>query len=578
MPDELSTQAAEQTNADQGPSAGDIGLIAATLTELKRSNDQISQMLQMAISGLGLAQGQEPAIGLPTTVQVNAWEDDPFSQAVATVNPPVATPVARPLPLNSNPRLQTSIVEPRPAPGRYSPGTPNFRYWATAEAVTRGINFWSALLPVGTTWSTSNPMRITLVAGVDLNANYSRGAGLRFYHRVVRNVDIFSCESPDVACHELGHAVLDALKPQLFNVASVETGAFHESFGDMSGILSALQLQSLRVKVLSETGGHINTNSRVSRLAEQLGWAIRQLAPTAVDQDCLRNAANRFMYRPPSTLPPSAPATQLSSEVHSFSRVFTGAFLDALAGMLKTTGTPNEASLHAITHDMGQLLIDGVHAAPITSQYYSSVAAAMIQADKARFGGKYGRALTGAFVGRAILAVHSALQLGESPMPLPVPAAAGMVDTGHGSSTLFAYPGQEQDEAYKLGLEETPELRTIELVLGRDLPVRAHAAAPETDDVFGFNVMPAGFGTADITPLSAEQSAHSFLEDLIQTGRLDFGPARSSMFDLSESDAGKTTHVLMPDPDNQGALVLKRKHFDCGFCDSVSGSSRFECI
>jgi hypothetical protein len=44
-----------------------------------------------------------------------------------------------------------------------------------------------------------------------------------------------------VVCHELGHAILDALKPQLFNVASTEAGAFHEAFGDISAILCALQ-------------------------------------------------------------------------------------------------------------------------------------------------------------------------------------------------------------------------------------------------------------------------------------------------------------------------------------------------
>src|SRR5437762_11317133 len=108
----------------------------------------------------------------------------------------------------------------------------------------------------------------------------------------------------------------------------------------MSAILSALQVTSLRGKVLDETGGRLNVNSRLSRLAEQLGWAIRQLSPTAVDGDCLRNAANRFFYVDPNALPPSAPSTELSSEVHSFSRIFTGAFLDALSRMLTTVGAP----------------------------------------------------------------------------------------------------------------------------------------------------------------------------------------------------------------------------------------------
>ena len=50
-------------------------------------------------------------------------------------------------------------------------------------------------------------------------------------------------------------------------------------------------------------------------------------------------------WRPPSTassIPTTAPAASLSSEPHSFSRVFTGAFFEGLAGMLATTDTKND--------------------------------------------------------------------------------------------------------------------------------------------------------------------------------------------------------------------------------------------
>src|SRR5262249_34933031 len=159
------------------------------------------------------------------------------------------------------------------------------------------------------------------------NANYTRAFGLRFFHQKVQDFHIYTSESPDIVCHELGHAILDALRPELFNAANTETAAFHESFGDMSAILCALHVPSIRQTVLAEPGGRLNVNSRLSRVGEQLGWGIRQLSPTAVDRDCLRNAANRFFYERPDRLPASAPADLLSTEEHSFSRVFTGAFL-----------------------------------------------------------------------------------------------------------------------------------------------------------------------------------------------------------------------------------------------------------
>ena len=158
---------------------------------------------------------------------------------------------------------------------------------------------------------------------------------LCFFHAHGPRRDRYSGESPDVLCHELGHALLDAVRPQLWNAASIEVASFHESFGDISAMLSALELPSVRDDVLGETGGRLARASRVSRLAEQLGWAIRQSHPDAVDPDCLRNAANSFFYRQPEGLPPMAPAGALSSEPHSFSRVFTAAWLESLAGMVE---------------------------------------------------------------------------------------------------------------------------------------------------------------------------------------------------------------------------------------------------
>ena len=154
----------------------------------------------------------------------------------------------------------------------------------------------------------------------------------------MRGVAVYSGESPDVLCHELGHALLDAVRPQLWNAASIEVAALHEAFGDISAMLSALDLPSVREDVLAGTGGRLSRASRVSRLAEQLGWAIRQLHPDAVDADCLRNAVNSFFYRQPESLPPMAPASVLSSEPHSFSRVFTAAWLESLAGMAEMRG------------------------------------------------------------------------------------------------------------------------------------------------------------------------------------------------------------------------------------------------
>src|SRR5262249_49286990 len=134
----------------------------------------------------------------------------------------------------------------------------------------------------------------------------------------------------------------------------------------------------LREGVLAETGGVLHRASRLSRLAEQLGWAIRQSVPSAVEAGCLRNAGNIFFYRDPETLPTTAPATSLSSEPHSFSRVFTGAFFEGLAGMLVMKDTRNEAALLEVSQDIGAILVEGIRAASVVPTFFSQVAATML--------------------------------------------------------------------------------------------------------------------------------------------------------------------------------------------------------
>jgi hypothetical protein len=213
---------------------------------------------------------------------------------------------------------------------------------------------------------------ILLDEGEDFNAFYDRQA-LNFFHGTAGGRPVFSGESPDEVCYEEGHAVLNALRPALFDAGSIEAAAFHEAFGDMSALLAALQLPTMRAAILAETGGDLRRSSRLSRLAEQLGWAIRQFAPDAVKPDCLRNAANSFFYTNPEGLPSTAPAASLSSEAHAFSRVFTGAFLEALAGGFRlASADPSEADLQAVSLDLARLLVAGIPCGADRARIYES--------------------------------------------------------------------------------------------------------------------------------------------------------------------------------------------------------------
>jgi hypothetical protein len=468
-----------------------------------------------------------------TAGQIWSWQDDPGSPGggVQPVQSPAPDPGAGTLPVRIDGR--------QPAPKLYDMGTAEFRYWVAAEALRRGSALFSALLPTGVTWFPTNGRQLTirLDEGEDFNAYYDR-RGLHFFHGTAAGKVVFSGESPDVACHEMGHAVLDALRPQLWSASFIEAGAFHEAFGDMAALMAALQLRSVREEVLAETSGHLYRSSRLSRVAEELGWALRQIRPELVDPDCLRNAVNSFFYQNPAGLPPSGPAATLSSEPHSFSRVFTAAFMESLAGIPALQPNPDQAGLQQASLDVGALLVDAVVASPVVPSYYSQIAAHMIEADSNRFGGRYGQVVKGAFVKHGILSLDSGNLVQASPAGAPHVQAVGLAVSGGGrvDEPLLPLAGA------RYGLAE-------------DLLVPALAETKR------FGVVGAAPDVGGVDSPSHDRAARSFVEDLFRRDKIDPSGDQGAEPTASRR-ASHLTHSVRRRPEG---LVLVRESVDCGF-------------
>jgi hypothetical protein len=464
---------------------------------------------------------------------VMAWQDDPESKLSA---------IAQPVPNLSKAPLGFRIKGPAVKAGSYQTGTPQFRYWNAASALRRGGDFWAPLLGVSG-WEPGGLLPVGLDEGVDFNAFYDR-TQLAFFHDSARGKIVFSGESPDVVCHEMGHACLDAHRPELWDAPFIEAGSFHESFGDTSAILSALQLKDVRVAALN--GVRQDKPSQLSRLAEQLGAAIRESAPSAVDPDCLRNACNNFEYVDPQTLPDSAPATELCAEVHSFSRVFTGAFYDILSGMLKIRSkSPTEADLAAVATDYAKLLVDATAAAPVQPNYFAQVAAHLIDADTAKFGGKYRNALVTAFVDRKIIPQSAVQSLVAFRGKVPK-AAFGVVAAAD-------RPGKPQIRKVHLSASDFGMKETRPLVVDAPVehkPVLMVSAAmlhrhTELDD-------------------HVQQATHRFVKMLFARDRVDT-QTRSRKLAVSPTARRhhRHTHVLL---ESAEGLRLVRRLFHCGRC------------
>jgi hypothetical protein len=469
--------------------------------------------------------------------------------------------------------LPTRIIAPAraPAPQVHPLGTDEFRYWTAAEALRRSASFWVAAGARAWHRDIGASIPIRLDDGVDLNAYYARNdfppedikQGLSFFHDTVRDVatgrqtTVFSGESPDVVAHELGHAVLDSLKPALFELASIEAAAFHESFGDMSAILTALQLPSVRQAVLEETDGNLRRNSSVSRVAEQLGFAIRQRSPAAVDRDSLRNAANSFVYVDPLTLPSTGPATQLTRAAHNFSRVFTGAFLEALGGMVaRLAARPGVDDVHQASFDMGRLLAQGAAAAPMSTKFFQAVAEQMVLVDGSLFNGRYAEALTTAFVRRGLMSVRSLAApeaLGASPARAAA-AAARFSAAAAGRAPRRA--GSTSNTPVEVAIDGAAVGLAVKTLYVNAPPVDDISAAPAS--------MMAGVAARETLVIPRITDVQAFVEALIVRGRVSLPAARGSRRGLvaSLSHGRKhATHYLSAREDE--ALELKRIAFEC---------------
>lgn len=227
-------------------------------------------------------------------------------------------------------------------------------------------------------WATTNVLRVYPQAGTQLNAFYDRQS-LKFFSGVnpVTGQTVHTCLSNDTITHEFFHAVLDSIKPMLFNSPVIEQSAAHEGFSDCGSILHAMSLDPI-LTLMAQQVDLSQVSTIVSEVAPDLGYALNRAAGG------LRDASVPFHYTKPETLPRVAPRNVLSREIHSFSRVLSSAFYACIiavhAKVKADTHVGTREALIVARDVMADALLQAVRSAPITIQYMSSLANAMLTA------------------------------------------------------------------------------------------------------------------------------------------------------------------------------------------------------
>jgi hypothetical protein len=314
-------------------------------------------------------------------------------------------------------------VQPEARPGKYPQHTPEYQFWQAKLALIIGLKTWRTVnngTYLRRWFGDQRVLPVWTDAGDDLNAFYDRQS-LQFFSHTYDGVTVNSAESVDVVTHEQGHAFLDAIRPDFFDVPFIEVGALHEAFGDCTAILCAFEDKLIRDAVIKATP-NLSAGHFVEALAEGLGDAIaREYGQSNVEVGALRHALNTFSWADPTTLPSNAPADQLSGEVHSFARVFSGAFYDTIRNIYNS-GKRNELGLRKASRTAGELLVEAVRRVPAAPNTFSGVGQRMLQSDDAINNGANIQAIRDAFEAHGMTLAPAGASL---PEPLPkTPRAA----------------------------------------------------------------------------------------------------------------------------------------------------------
>ena len=216
-------------------------------------------------------------------------------------------------------------------------------------------------------WSKTRTLIIKPNAGQMPNAYYDR-VGLSFFWFNGRDgKKIYTALSADVITHELGHAVLDCLRPDFWSVGSMEIWAFHEAFGDVFAFLASLHHDTIINFMINETKGNLFESSIVSKLAEQFGTGIGM-------SGYLRNVDNDLSYVNPNTLANvSTNKEALTKEPHNFSRVMSGALYRIFAEIYTAKGK-NVAAIKLARDFVRDSLFRCIKLVPSVPNFYTAFA------------------------------------------------------------------------------------------------------------------------------------------------------------------------------------------------------------
>jgi hypothetical protein len=262
-----------------------------------------------------------------------------------------------------------------------------------ANAVKDAADAWAGR---DVAWGVDGRLDIEPHVFVDFNAFYSPSARQMFFgvvpYRLKGETDVKMFETAsswDMVAHESGHALHNALKP---NIDNTDQGfnVWGESFGDQTAMWASLRNPQRIQRLLAETHGNLNQSNSLTRIGE----AFAALVGTGTG---IRDAFNDNKI------------SDTSDEIHDRSAVLSGAAYKIFLKVyddLKGESEPEEA-LRRAGEVMGIFLTRSTDYTPENQMTLEDVAKAYLKVDKEIFGGRYHNVLVDEFTQREIFDANS---------------------------------------------------------------------------------------------------------------------------------------------------------------------------
>lgn len=490
---------------------------------------------------------------------INFVPNDPLALAQL----PVRRVTPRPNPPAHRASFQFDGAVPE---GLYATGTKEFLHWQCREAALATLDLWNTLGTPLTGWQGGNRLLpIRPVAGPGFGGHYDR-KNVAFLESTSAPATIQTAASAEAVAHEIGHAILDTLRQDLWGSVYSEAAAFHEAFADCIALLVNLSDQKSRQYVLQPAVGLRSANV-LEAIAEEVAAGLRASDGPQHPGAAPRRALNTLKWAIPINLPIGGPPSILSREPHSFSRVFTGCFYDMICNMYATQPQTSQGLLTAATI-AGRLLVAGARSAPQAARFYRAVGRAMILADSSMNASGHHTAIRDAFAAHNVALGSAAMLAPSAGLPGHAPKVRAISRTAKlAPSTRRALRGRLRlpsgarlrVSAHRFGAEWITHAAHSREVSLRSLDKRfgdAVATALETT-LLGESASGAAILGEAADPDCTIDEAQRFVEALLHRNCIDFGIRRARR---SDSAHVIPTHAIRI---QGGRKVLARIRFSC---------------